>query len=165
MSWDTYHHREEAVREAVRLIDRTRDGHLPFAESRVIERAFETPEDLLLALQMRWHRRLMNYVEAELAEEPLDLEEAAARAWHRTARDLPGVRAVLDAHDDDPVLATGRRKDLCYLASAAGLAGLDDPNAEPLGLRVRSQQPVAAGTDDDEPREGWLERLIGALVA
>lgn len=164
MSWSTYHHREDAVREAVRLTDRRRDGRLPFAESRLITSAFETPEDLLLALQMRWRRRLVNHVEAELADEPLNLEEAANRAWHRTAQDMPGVRAVLDAHDDDPLLATARHKELVYLASVAGLAHMDAPQAEALGLRVRNRQPVAGGRDD-QPQESWIERLLGALVA
>ena len=127
---------------------------------------FATPADLLLALHMHWHTRLSGEVERELAAEPLELDSAVARAWREAAASLPGTRAVLDAHEEDPALAAAQRKELAYLASAAGLAELADPAAPAVGTRVRkAARAITRQPPDDAGRSGWLGRLLHALAA
>ena len=53
--------------------------------------------ELLGTLQLKWHTRLAGRIEREQLHQPMDLRAAVVRAWHRTADELPGVRAVLDA--------------------------------------------------------------------
>ena len=60
-------------------------------------------------------------------------------AWRDTRADLPGVRAILDAYDGDPVLAKARAKDVSTLAHAAGLAPLDHPRGVAAGKRLRDE--------------------------
>ena len=60
-------------------------------------------------------------------------------AWRETAASMPGTRAVLDRHDDAPELARARAKELAFLASAAGRAGLGDPAAVRAGAAVRNR--------------------------
>ena len=61
-------------------------------------------------------------------------------AWRSATADLPGVRAVLDAHEEEPALRTAQVKELAYLASAAGVrvAVLTDPRAASIGRQIRS---------------------------
>ncbi len=59
-------------------------------------------------------------------------------AWRSATADLPGVRAVLDAHEEEPALRTAQVKELAYLASAAGVAELTDPAAASIGREIRS---------------------------
>lgn len=166
MTWDAYHRREAAVRSAIAVIDRRRDGRLPWAEIDA-DRAFDSPTDLLLALQMRWHTRLAGHVDRLLDEQPMDLRGAVIEAWRAAAADLPGVRAVLDAHDDEPALRPARAKELAYLASAAGLADLSDRAAVSVGrqLRTDAQRSVALDPVPDHVPSGWVARVLQALAA
>lgn len=165
MSWQEYHRREAALHDVMQEADRRRDGELPW-ELGSARAAFQSPADLLLALHLHWHTRLSGEVERELAAEPLELDSAVARAWREAAASLPGTRAVLDAYDDDPALRAAQRKELAYLASAAGLAELADPAAPVVGARVRDAARASASQPSDDGRpSGWLERLLHALVA
>ena len=70
--------------------------------------AFGDELTLLGALLLRWHTRLAGRIESELARHPDDPAAAAADARRATARDLPGVRAVIDhytAHPSDEGMA------------------------------------------------------------
>jgi hypothetical protein len=167
MTWDAYHRREAALRSAVAVIDRRRDGRLPWPELDAARSAFDTPTDLLLALQMRWHTRLAGHVDRLLADQPMDPRAAVIEAWRAATRDLPGVRAVLDTHDDEGALRPARAKELAYLAAAAGLAELWDPAAVAVGLRIRSD--AQSGVDPDEIPDhvptGWVARVLQALAA
>jgi hypothetical protein len=167
MTWDAYHRRNAALRSAIAVIDRRRDGQLPWHELGAARDAFDTPTDLLLALQMRWHTRLAGHVDRVLAGEPMDLRAAVIAAWRSAAADLPGVRAVLDVHDDEPALRPARTKELAYLASAAGLAELADPRAVAIGREVRSeaQHLVDVGPVPDHVPTGWVARVLQALSA
>jgi hypothetical protein len=82
--------------------DTRRDGLLPLDLPGVTE-AFGDELTLLGALRLRWHTRLAGRVERELSRVPADPEAAAALAWTETARELPGVRAILDHYRDHPV--------------------------------------------------------------
>jgi hypothetical protein len=167
VTWDAYHRREEALRSAVAVIDRRRDGQLPWTELDAVRTAFDTPTDLLLALQMRWHTRLAGHVDRVLGDQPMDLRAAVIEAWRAATVDLPGVRAVLDAHEGEPALHTAQAKELAYLASVAGVAGLADPAAVRIGQEIRSdaRSGFDVGEVPDHVPDGWVARVLRALAA
>ena len=167
MTWDAYHRRDAALRSAIAVIDRRRDGQLPWHELDAARSAFDTPIDLLLALQMRWHTRLAGHVDRLLADQPMDLRSAVIEAWRAATVDLPGVRAVLDAHEDEPALRTAQAKELSYLASAAGLGDLTDPATRRIGREIRSDARSGSGVDEvpDHVPAGWVSRVLQALTA
>ncbi|MGH3495941.1 MAG: hypothetical protein ACRDP1_00550 [Nocardioidaceae bacterium] len=166
MTWDAYHRRDDILRRLDEVADRHRDGRLPWNEIDAAS-VFDSTSDLLLAVQMRWHTRLSGRIDRELMNDPMDLRSAIARAWRHAAADLPGMRAILDAHDDVPALGKARDKELGYLASAAGLAAMDDPDAVGIGFELRDdarsivldRQPPAGH------RAGWLGRLRHTCAA
>ena len=139
MTWVEHHHRDQALRAVIALADRRRDGLLPWDEIADASAAFGSPADLLAALQMRWYTRLSGSVETVLGDQPGDLEQGVVHAWRYAAADLPGVRAVLDAHLDHPAIAAARRKELALLATASGLSWLGDPRANRIGQQVEDR--------------------------
>jgi hypothetical protein len=167
MTWDAYHRRDAALRSAIAVLDRRRDGQLPWHEVDGVRSAFDTPTDLLLALQMRWHTRFAGQVDRILADQPMDLRSAVIEAWRAATADLPGVRAVLDACEDEPALRTAQAKELAYLASAAGLGDLADPAAVRLGREIRSDARSGSevGEVPDHVPAGWVARVLRALAA
>ncbi len=86
MTWKSYHDRGAVLRDVITAVDARRDGLLPMDVTGVTE-AFGDELTLLGALQLRWHTRLAGRIE------PAATPTEARRA---TARDLPGVRAVID---------------------------------------------------------------------
>ena len=165
MTWDAYHRRNDALREIAVVADQRRDGVLPWGEYET-SRIFESRDDLLLALHMRWHNRLRAHVHKELDEQPVDLEIAAARAWRNAAADMPGTRAILDAHDASPALIPARNKELGFLAEAAGTANTGDSGANALGLRVRARgQAIVVDRQRPAGRQSRLLRRLRQAVA
>ena len=95
------------MRDVIAAVDARADGRLPMDLPGVAE-TFGDDRTLLGALQLRWHTRLAGRIESELARHPDDPTAAAAVARCATARDLPGVRAVIDhytAHPTDDLMA------------------------------------------------------------
>ena len=163
MTWETYHRRQAAIEQATATADRRLDGALPWDLAEV-RAAFDTPTELLLALHLRWHTRLAGAVERasdpSLADPAADLEAAVVHAWRETAAAMPGVRRVLDRHDDDSALARARAKQAGFLASAAGRAALGDPGAVRAGEAVR-ERAQGIRLDRRRPRvrhSGWPSR-------
>ena len=101
MTWTSFHRRGDVLREVIAAADRRRDGRLPSDVDGVPE-TFADDLDLLAALQLKWHTRLAGRIEREQMTQPMDLRAAVVRAWHRTAEELPGIRAILDAQRDHP---------------------------------------------------------------
>lgn len=168
MTWDAYHRRDSVLHEVMIVADDRRDGVLPWSDVAAADAVFDTPEDLLGALQMRWHTRLSGAIERELTEQPWDLERAVVHAWRALAGAMPGVRAVLDAHSDHgAAMQRARRKEWALLATASGLAAMDDAAAVRLGREVETRaRAVTIQHDDVRPtRRGWLTRLRHALAA
>jgi hypothetical protein len=127
------------LRAVIDELDVRRDGELPSDVPGVAE-VFEGPLDLVSALQLRWHTHLSGAIEASLAEQPMDLEQAVLDAWRRAARELAGVRLVLDRYVEHPVddamadaLSKALAKDRTLLAVMAGQAGVHDPQAPEVG--------------------------------
>lgn len=165
MTWVDYHRRDEALRAVVELADRRVDGLLPWEEVPGAEEIFGTPSELLRALQMRWHTRLVGSLDEMLAEEPLDLEAATVRGWCRAAEAMPGARAVLDANRDHTAVAPGRRKDFVLMASTAGLGNAEDEYAVRAGRALEGRARMAL---DDVPAarplaDGLMHRFRRAL--
>jgi hypothetical protein len=165
--------RDAVLRAVMAAADARRDGVLPTDVDGVAE-TFTGELDLVAALQQRWHTRLDGHVEAALAAQPMDLEHAVLCAWRRAARELVGVRLVLDrAHEApaDPAtaqaLAKARHKDWSLLAVMSGQAGVHDPAAAEVGrvlelLARASFDPMAVPPTSQPPnrrRPGGVRRL------
>jgi hypothetical protein len=90
-------------------------------------------------------------------------------AWRGLAADMPGVRAILDAHAQEPAMQRARRKEWVLLATASGLAGMDDPRAARIGhgveQRARSITVHKPAAGEEPAPQGWLSRLRHALAA
>lgn len=158
MTWNAFHTRGEILRTVSTVADTRRDGLLPLDVDGARE-AFADELELLGALQLRWHTRLSGRIDRALMTQPLDLEAAVVGAWHATADELPGIRAILDHHAAHPLddamgaaLATANRKEQILLAVMAGRAGTEDHGAVAVGARLEEQarathHPVRRTTD------------------
>lgn len=167
MTWDAYHRRAAVAQAAAELAETRRDGVLPWSELSGATDAFGTPERLVGALQMRWHTRLAGAIERELANEPGELERSVVHAWRRCEAEMPGLRAVLDAHADTPTMSVAARKEWLLLASASGAAGLGDAGAARRGEQIeqRARAVRLDITPPDRPRSAVLRRLRQVLAA
>lgn len=175
MGWSSFHRRGEVLRDVLRAADERRDGVLPMDVTGVAE-TFAGPTDLLGALHLRWHTRLSGRIERELSAQPLDLPGAVVAAWHATADELPGVRAILDRHRADPVdeamaamLAKAVGKEHRMLAILSGQAGTDsdEERARAAGerLELAARATYAPTRTAAASRTTLLDRLRAALAA
>jgi hypothetical protein len=145
MTWTTFHHRGEVLRTVTQTADARRDGILPMDVYGVSE-TFGDELTLLGALQLRWHTRLSGHIERELMQQPLDLDRAVIAAWHATADELPGTRAILDHYRAEPLgeamalaLATSAAKERVLLAAMAGRAGAHTAATAAAGQELEEQ--------------------------
>lgn len=151
MSWNDFHRRGEVLNAVVEAANERCDGVLP-TDVRGASKAFRDDLDLIGALLLKWHTRLSGALERELMAQPLDLEAAVQAAWRATARDLPGVRRVIDRYTEKPTtpdmgaaLRRAHEKELLRLATSAGLAS--DESAAALAVGERIEQAARAGND------------------
>jgi hypothetical protein len=173
MTWTAFHRRGEVLRTVVETADQRVDGELPLYVPGVAE-TFADAIDLLGALQLRWHTRLAGRIERELMAQPMNLEQAVVTAWHRTADEMPGVRAILDRHLDHPldqemarVAATAAAKEHVLLAVMAGRGGPADPESVAVGARIEQharETYVPVRHLVEEPHS-FFGRLKAALAA
>ncbi len=173
MTWTSFHRRGDVLRDVIAAADQRRDGTLPLDVDGV-SAVFADDAELLGALQLKWHTRLAGRIEREQLSEPMELPEAVVRAWHATADELPGIRAILDVHRARPadeataaVMAKSAAKEHVLLAVMAGLASAQDDAAVAVGARLesdarRSWTPVVALPSS---RPTFLGRLKAALAA
>ncbi|GAB2451957.1 hypothetical protein GCM10027062_35950 [Nocardioides hungaricus] len=184
MTWKSFHSRGEILRDVIAAADERRDGLLPLDVAGATE-AFEDELALLGALQLRWHTRLSGRIERELMRQPMDLEGAVVAAWHATADELPGVRAIIDRERAEPrdaavadAMARSAAKERILLAMMAGRASASDDTAVRVGAAIEAgaratyrpvRQPVGqsgarrARRSAEQPR--LLARLKAALAA
>ena len=171
MTWDAHHRRGEVLRAVIDEANARGDGALPMGLPGV-DRTFADELDLLAALQLRWHTRLAGCIERALMEQPTDLESAVLSGWHMAARELGGVRAILDTYTARPTsakmgaaLERARDKDHMMMAAMAGKASADDPRGAHVGRRLEEQartswNPFPAAV----PRHRAGERPTGSLI-
>ncbi|MDF9714717.1 hypothetical protein [Nocardioides sp. ChNu-99] len=181
MTWNSYHRRGEVLAAVAATADARRDGLLPTDVAGVAE-TFRDDLDLLGALQLRWHTRLAGRIDRELSGQPLDLEAAVVAAWVATARDLAGVRMVLDrattegaGEEADRMLGIAVTKERLVLAAMAGRSSFDDAASAAVGAAIedRARATLAAeaaatprvGAHAAGPRPTLLDRLRAALAA
>ena len=145
MTWDAFHRRGDVLRNVLDHAETHRDGRLPMEIAGVAE-TFGDELTLLGALQLRWHTRLAGAIEREQMGQPMDLESAVIRAWRRTATELAGLRAILDAYTERPtseevahMLDKAHRKDWTLMAAMAGKAGPADERAARVGRAIEER--------------------------
>jgi hypothetical protein len=173
MTWTSFHRRGEILRDVIASADRRCDGHLPLDLPGVAE-TFGDEVALLGALQLRWHTRLAGQIERTLLADPLEFEDAVIAAWHATAAELPGVRAILDHERSEPrtsasaeAMAKAVAKEHALLAMMAGRVSTPGAAAARVGAEIEQRaratyrpEPVAV-----EPPAGLLGRLKAVLAA
>lgn len=177
MTWATFHSRGEVLRAVIDAADQRRDGVLPTDVAGVRDK-FDSDLDLLGALQLRWHTGLAGRIEATLADQPMDLASAVVLAWQRAAADMPGIRAVIDRHRDQPTsptmattIAKAIGKEHVMLAVMAGQGDVADEACRHIGAdieaRARSGEPVeiAPVVTPGHRLGGLLDRLRAVLAA
>ena len=170
MTWDAYHRRKDTLREILTIADRDRHPSLtdlldiadPHRE------AFENETAALFDLQMLWFQRLSGTVDRLTADGTDDFEHVALDAWVSAAADLPGARALLDQHRDDPALAKAFTKERAFIAGAAGVP-VNHPDIARHGERIiRSARSEAARRPDPstpDQRPGLIARLRSVIAA
>ena len=162
MTWTSFHRRGEILRSVTRVADERLDGALPMEVPGVRE-TFGDEHTLLGALQLRWHTRLAGRIERELMYQPMELETAVVRAWQRTADELPGTRAIIDRHREEPLddamaatMAKATAKEHLLLAVMAGLGSAEDAATIAVGARIEAEaratyRPSREHHDSDRP--------------
>src|SRR4051794_31760658 len=173
MTWTSFHRRGDVLRDVIAVADERRDGVLP-RDVDGVTAVFSEDLDLLAALQLKWHTRLAGRIEREQVSQPMDLRAAVVRAWHSTADELPGIRAILDEQRLRPaddataeVMRKSAAKEHVLLAVMAGEASAYDGRAAAVGERIEAQAkatwPTAYGALDELDRTDDTERptLLG----
>lgn len=171
MTWDAYNRRKNVLREMIAIADRRRDVTLTDLLTTVEggREAFPTDTDLLFELQMTWFQRLSGQMDRLISDGHDSPELVPVTAWVSTAAQLPGTRALLDAHLDEPALRKAFAKELSYLALSAGVPAVG-PALAAHGRRIQqaARDEVAAAPPvalADETRPSLITRLRNAIAA
>lgn len=176
MTWKAFHQRGDVLRSLVAEVAVRRDGILPMDLPGVTE-VFEDELDVLGALQLRWYARLSGQIEAELSNQPMDLESAVIAAWRATADDLPGIREVQDHYRRAPLdermaqaMARAAAKEHQMLAVMAGLVSATEVDQHGARIGARIEAAARAGYQLPEPTPApgnvrFLDRLRAVLAA
>jgi hypothetical protein len=170
MTWDAYHRRKKSLRELLVIADRrpglTIEELLDTVDD--ARAAFSTPTELLFELQMTWFQRLSGHIDRLIADGAETPEMVAVTAWVDAAADLPGARALLDAHRDVPALRKAFAKELAYLAMSAGVPTRDlDVVVQGRRIQDAAREAVAAlpAAPLDAPRPSLMSRLRSVIAA
>ncbi|HEY0773877.1 MAG TPA: hypothetical protein VGD51_07345 [Nocardioidaceae bacterium] len=183
MTWDAFHRRGEVLRNVLEHAETHRDGRLPMELAGVAE-TFGDELSLLGTLQLRWHTRLAGAIERELMGQPMELEVAVMSAWRKTATELAGLRAIIDAYTAEPtseemarVLDKANRKDWTLMAAMAGKASPADKGAATVGRAIEQKareayRPTAAPASTaagrhlaNDSKRSLLQRFKAHLAA
>jgi hypothetical protein len=172
MTWDAYYRRKDALREMLAIADRRRDVTLTELLDVVdpSRTTFPAETDALFELQMTWFHRLGGHLDRLQDGGTTTAPHAVAvQAWVDTAHDLPGARALLDAHAEEPALRKAFAKELAVLATAAG-APTYDLDLTGHGRRIQDSARESLRTDPvpeapDAERLGLMARLRSAIAA
>lgn len=123
MTWDAYNRRKEALREILAIADRDRAASLTDLLDTVDPQhvVFADETAALFEIQMAWFQRLSGTIDRLTTDGGETPELVALAAWTECAAHLPGARALLDQHRDEPALAKAFAKERAFIASAAGV--------------------------------------------
>jgi len=137
MTWDAYNRRKETLRDLLAIADRRRDLTLTELLDTVDEgrNAFANETELLFDLQMAWFQRLSGQLDRLVTESVETPEMMAVTAWVNTAAEMPGARALLDAHIHETALAKAFAKEQSFLAASAGVP-MNHPDVATYGRRI-----------------------------
>ncbi len=172
MTWDAYNRRKQSLREILTIADR--DRHLTLTDLLQLvdprREAFEDETAVLFDLQMLWFQRLSGTVDRFTADGTDNFELAALDAWVSAAADLPGARALLDAHRHDPALLKAFANEQAFLASAAGVP-INHPDLVRHGqrlirtARIEESRAPRSTEDPTDQRPGLIARLRSVIAA
>lgn len=149
------------IREILTRLERTRDGELPWDDVPGARGVFETPGELLRALQLTWFTRLHAALDTAMDSGGPDPVETVQLAWYDLAWRYPGLRRVLDRYQDHPAVAPGRTQEHRTLAVFAGLAGL----GEPAAVAAARGRRLVNEHQSNRPSRGWAATLLGLRPA
>lgn len=138
MTWDAYNRRKEVLREVLAIADRQRDVTLTELLDTVDggRQDFANETEILFDIQMTWFQRLSGQMDRLLTEGADTPEILAITAWVNAAGEMPGARAVLDAHADNPALRKAYAKEHAFLAASAGVPA-NHPDFSGRGQRIQ----------------------------
>ena len=175
MTWDAYNRRKTALREVLAIVDSRRDLTATDLLDRVDPRrdAFDNEDQLLLEAQLAWFQRLSGGLDR--ASDKSTPEASATGVWIELAAQMPGARALLDAHLENPALAKGLANERIMMAAVSGVP-MHHPDATAHGERIieaareKAVYPVIAeGADTTNDSTGgitgFVSRLRSALAA
>jgi hypothetical protein len=171
MTWDAYNRRKETLRDMLAIADRHRDITLTelLETTDPAREAFSTETELLFELQMAWFQRLSGQLERLLSDGTESPELVPVQAWVDTAFELPGARALLDAHLDAPELRKAFAKELAYLATSAGVPTYDlDLTAHGRRIQDSARESLAASPVPElhaSQPQGLMARLRSVMAA
>lgn len=175
MTWDAYNRRKETLRDLLAIADRRRDLTLTELLDTVDEgrEAFANETELLFDLQMAWFQRLSGQMDRLVSESVETPELMAVTAWVNAAAEMPGARALLDAHLHEVALAKAFAKEQAFVAASAGVP-MDHPDLTGHGRRIvdsaRESVIVAERVDtkedlDGASRSGLMAKLRSVIAA
>lgn len=143
MTWNVTHHRGEILRAAADHVNEMNTGVLPMELDGVAE-TFADELDLIAGMYLKWHARLSGNLDDAMAPESVDPDVTVARAWEKTAQQLPGIRKLIDNYTQNPVddrmrtaLDKAQRKEWASLAFAAGITQVPGTTAEQAGRQIQ----------------------------
>lgn len=120
-AWERHHRRSAGLHAVLADADRRLAAGCHASDLRltVVPDGYDDLADLLVQVQGTWLRRLHVRLEQAWEIGVASPQQAAADALAATARDLPGVHALLEAHAEHPALRRLPRAE----AQAAALIG------------------------------------------
>lgn len=115
--WTHVHQQQRLVNDYVARGGRGVDPRL----EAILQEEFPTHEDLLRAVHQRWVTVLSSCLDQELEMGEGGPVETLRNAWQKAVDHAPGIRRVLDAESDNPVLHSLEDAELARLAQDCGL--------------------------------------------
>lgn len=167
MTWDAYNRRKETIRDLLAIADRRRDLTLTELLDTVDEgrEAFANETELLFDLQMAWFQRLSGQMDRLVSESAETPELMAVTAWVNAAAEMPGARALLDAHLHEPALAKAYAKEQTFVAASAGVP-MDHPDLTGHGRRIMdSARESVVVADRVDTEDDLADASCSGLVA
>jgi hypothetical protein len=119
------------------LAEAARSGRPEITRRGDVEAAFGSVEAFLLALHQRWRTALLARLDALLenvgADSPADFDAAVVATWNDPTTGGRGLRALLDAHADNPVLAAAQERERLLLRRTVGVE-VPSPGSRPRAV-------------------------------